>query len=57
MQCLFSASIKFKTYDHDQKMLDCPISPDMYVQDFIKAKIDNIQSIFDHILYINIPQI
>ncbi len=38
-------------------MLDCPISPDMYVQDFIKAKIDNIQSIFDHILYINIPQI
>jgi hypothetical protein len=27
------------------------------VQDFIKAKIDNIQSIFDRIPYINDPQI
>ncbi len=37
-------------------MLGCPISPDLYVQDFIKAKIDNIQSILDRIPYINDPQ-
>jgi hypothetical protein len=36
-------------------MLNCPINPDLYVQDFIKAKIDNIQSILDRILYINDP--
>jgi hypothetical protein len=57
LRCLFSASIKFKTFDDGQKTLKCPISPDLYVQDFIKAKIDNIQSIFDRIPYINNPQI
>jgi hypothetical protein len=55
LRCLFTASIKFKTFDDGQKMLGCLISPDLYVQDFIKAKIDNIQSIFNRIPYINDP--
>jgi hypothetical protein len=42
LRCLFLASIKFKTFDDSQKTLGCPIGPDLYVQDFIKAKIDNI---------------
>jgi hypothetical protein len=33
---------KFKTFDDGQKTLGCPIGPDLYVQDFIKAKIDNV---------------
>ncbi len=49
-------SIKFKTFDDGQKTLSCPIGPNLYVQDFIKAKIDNIQLILDRILYINDPQ-
>ncbi|CAK9256717.1 unnamed protein product [Sphagnum jensenii] len=57
LRCLFSASIKFKTFDDGQKTLSCPIGPDLYVQDFIKAKIDNIQSILNHIPYINDRQI
>jgi hypothetical protein len=57
LRCLFSASIKFKTFNDGQKTLGCPIDPDLYVEDFIKAKIDNIQSILDHIPYINDPQI
>jgi hypothetical protein len=36
-------------------MLGCPIGPDLYVQDFMKAKIDNIQSILNRIPYINDP--
>ncbi len=55
--CLFPASIKFKTFDDGQKTLDCSIDPDLYVQEFIKAKIDNIQSIFDRIPYFNDSQI
>jgi hypothetical protein len=31
MWCLLSASIKFKTFDDGQKMLGCPIGPDLYV--------------------------
>ncbi|CAM6057203.1 unnamed protein product [Sphagnum tenellum] len=46
LQCLFPASIKFKTFDDGQKTLGYPIGPDLYVQDFIKAKIDNMQLIF-----------
>jgi hypothetical protein len=46
LRCLFQVSIKFKTFG-------CPIDPDLYVQDFIKAMIDNIQSILDRVLYIN----
>jgi hypothetical protein len=42
LRCLFLTSIKFETFDNGQKTLGCPISPDLYVQDFIKAKIDNI---------------
>jgi hypothetical protein len=42
MRCLFPTSIKFKTCDNGQKMLGYPIDPDLYVQDFIKAKINNI---------------
>ncbi len=56
-QSLFPASIKFKTFNDDQKTLGCPIGPDLYVQNFFKAKIDNIQSIVDHIPYINDPHI
>jgi hypothetical protein len=55
LRCLFPVSIKFKTFDDGQKTLDCPISPNLYVQDFIKVKIDNIQSILNRIPYINDP--
>jgi hypothetical protein len=37
-------------------MLGYSIGPDLYMQDFIKAKINNIQSILDYIPYINNPQ-
>jgi hypothetical protein len=57
LRCLFLASIKFKVYDDYQKTFGCPIGPDLYVQDFVKAKIDNIQLILDRIMYINDPQI
>jgi hypothetical protein len=57
LRCLFPASIKFKTFDDGQKTLGYPIGLDLYMQDFIKAKIDNIQSILDRIPYINDPQI
>ncbi len=50
-------SIKFKTFDDGQKTLSCPIGPDLYVQDFIKAKTNNILSILNRITYINEPQI
>lgn len=53
LRCLFPVLIKFKTFDDGQKTLGCPIGLDLYVQDFIKAKIDNIQSILDRIPYIN----
>jgi hypothetical protein len=53
LRCLFSALVKFKRFDDGQKTLGCPIGPDLYVQDFIKAKINNIQSILNHISYIN----
>jgi hypothetical protein len=53
LRCLFPASIKFKTFNDSQKTFGCPIGPDLYMQNFIKAKIDNIQSIFDRIPYIN----
>ncbi len=43
-------------FNDGQKTLGCPIGPNLYVQDFIKAKIENIQSIFDRISYINDPQ-
>jgi hypothetical protein len=56
LRCLFSVSIKFKTFDDGQKTLGCSIGPDLYVQDFIKTKIDNIQLILDHIPYINNPR-
>jgi hypothetical protein len=56
LRCLFSALMKFKTLDDGQKALGCSIGPDLYVEDFIKAKIDNIQSILDRIPYINDPQ-
>jgi hypothetical protein len=46
----------FKTIDNGQNMLRYSIGPDLYVQDFIKAKIDNIQLILDRISYINDPQ-
>ncbi len=49
--------IKFKTFDDGQKLFGYLIGPDLYVQDFIKAKIDNIQSILDCISYINNSQI
>jgi hypothetical protein len=39
---LFPVSIKFKTFDDGQKTFGCSIGPDLYVQDFIKAKINNI---------------
>jgi hypothetical protein len=55
LRCLFSASIKFKTFDDGQKTFGCPIGLDLYVQDFIRAKIDNIQLILDRIPYINDP--
>ncbi len=42
LRCLFPALTKFKTFDDGQKTLGCPIGPDLYVQDFIRAKIDNI---------------
>jgi hypothetical protein len=57
LRCLFPTSIKFKMFDDGQKTLGCPIGPDLYVEDFIKAKIDNIQLILDRIPYINDPQI
>jgi hypothetical protein len=44
-------------FDDDQKTLRCSIGPNLYVQDFMKAKIDNIQSILDRIPYINDLQI
>ncbi|CAK9876200.1 unnamed protein product [Sphagnum jensenii] len=53
MRCLFLASIKFKTFDDGEKTLGCPIGLDLYVQDLIKVKINNIQSILDRISYIN----
>jgi hypothetical protein len=56
LRCLFSTLIKFKTFDDGQKTLGCPIGANLYVQDFIKAKIDNIQLILDCISYINDPQ-
>ncbi len=56
LRCLFPASIKFKMFDDGKKTLDCSIGPDLYVQDFMRAKIDNIQSILDHIPYINDSQ-
>jgi hypothetical protein len=37
-------------------MFSCLIGPDLYMQDFIKAKIDNIQLILDRIPYINDQQ-
>jgi hypothetical protein len=37
-------------------MFASPIGPDQNVQDFMKAKIENIQSILDRISYINNPQ-
>jgi hypothetical protein len=40
-------------FDDGQKTLGCSIGPDLYVQDFIKTKIDNIQSILDRIPYID----
>lgn len=55
LRCLFPVLIKFKTFDDGQKTFGCPIGLDLYVQDFIKAKIDNIQSILDRIPYINDP--
>ncbi len=55
LRSVFPASIKFKTFDDGQKTFGCPIGPNLYVQDFIKAKIDNIQSILDRIPYINDP--
>ncbi len=54
--CLFPTSIKFKTFNDNQKTFGCPIGPDLYVQDFINAKIDNNQSILDRIPNINDPQ-
>jgi hypothetical protein len=57
LRCLFPTSIKFKTFDYGQKMFGYLIGPDLYVQDFIKAKIDNIQSILDRIPYFNDLQI
>jgi hypothetical protein len=42
LRCLFSTSIKFKTFDDGQKTFGCPIGPNLFVQDFIKAKIDII---------------
>jgi hypothetical protein len=54
--CLFSASIKFKTFDDSQKTFGCSIGPDLYVQDFIKTKIDNIELILNRISYINNPR-
>jgi hypothetical protein len=56
LRCLFPALIKFKTFDDGQKTLSYPIGPNLYIEDFIKAKINNIQSILDCILYINDPQ-
>lgn len=55
LRCLFPVLIKFKTFDDGQKTFGCPIGLDLYVQDFIKVKIDNIQSILDRIPYINDP--
>jgi hypothetical protein len=57
LRYLFPASIKFKMFDNGKKTLDCPIGPNLYVQDFIKSKIDNIQSILNRIPYINDLQI
>jgi hypothetical protein len=57
LRCLFPTSINFKTYEDGQKTFECPIDPNLYVHDFIKAKINNIQSILDRIMYINNPQI
>jgi hypothetical protein len=50
-------SVKFKTFNDGQKTLDYSIGPDLYMKDFIKAKIDNIKSILNRILYINDPHI
>jgi hypothetical protein len=55
LRCLFPASIKFKTFEYGEKTFGCPIGLDLYVREFIKAKIDNIQSILHRIPYINDP--
>jgi hypothetical protein len=51
LRCLFPASLRFNTFNDGQKTLGCPIGPDLNVQEFTKAKIDNIQLILDRILY------
>ncbi len=42
LRCLFPTSIKFKTFNDGRKTLGYSIGPNLYVQDFIKAKINNI---------------
>ncbi len=34
--------MKFKTFNDGQKTFGCPIGLNMYVEDFIKSKSDNI---------------
>jgi hypothetical protein len=47
---------KVQNVQRQPEDIQLPDRPNVYVQDFIKAKIDNIQSILGRISYINDPQ-